>query len=291
MATNIASILNNREIAVILWGLLFFLWALKADGMRTSLLNLARVTFRRQLLVIFAGALGYLAMVCLPIVRFGYLDAVAQKQFIAWSLTVGAALLLNTPFTGNPIRFFRTAALHGLTLTALLEFVMNLHSFSLIAELILVPVLTVLVGVRTLATSKEEHSEVLRLTEWMLAIVGLWLISATALGIASNEGVTVPQVLREWLLPLYLTISFLPFIYVLALYGAYETVFKRLRFANRNDVLARRLMGVVIRNFHFRLVALQDWSGRAGWLKFRDVEEIRLSISSNSARGDNTPSL
>jgi peptidoglycan/LPS O-acetylase OafA/YrhL len=83
----------------------------------------------------------------------------------------GPAIVLYSQFdkAGRDPHFFRRTALAALTVTVVIEFVINLYPMNLIVELLLVPVLALIGGMLAL-TTEPEHRQVKGLLEFLLAV-------------------------------------------------------------------------------------------------------------------------
>jgi hypothetical protein len=90
-------------------------------------------------------------------------------------------------------------------------------------ELIIQPVITFLVLLQVVAGTKDEYKSVKRFLDVLIAIIGFFLMGrALYLMIITWEQFATPQNLMSFLLPIIMTITFLPFVYLLAVYANYD---------------------------------------------------------------------
>jgi len=122
-----------------------------------------------------------------------------------------------------------------------LEFIINLYAFNLIIELILMPLLLFIGAMGALAETKKEYMPVKKVIHSVLAAWVIFTIIFTFYNIVIHyKSLATIDNLRAFILPPSLTFAFLPFIYFLALYTAYELIFIRLNIFLKNDkALAR----------------------------------------------------
>ena len=132
-------VFDNRELAVGLWILVAFICAVARQGTRASLFRVLRAASTPKIAVPLLLLVGY---------ALGLVGAFWSLHLWTWDLLsetifwfVGTALVLfmaNDRATRDP-RFFRRISVRVLSLTVILQFVVNLFSLSLVAELALVP--------------------------------------------------------------------------------------------------------------------------------------------------------
>jgi hypothetical protein len=83
---------------------------------------------------------------------------------------------------------------------------------------------------------------------------------------------------ESFILPVLLTLMFLPFIYFWALYANYETLFIRLQFFVRDKSLLRYVKKKTILAFRLNLWSLNNWSKYINTLRFEDHASVDKAI-------------
>jgi hypothetical protein len=171
--------------------------------------------------------------------------------------------------------FFRRAAIGTLTLATLLEFIVDLYPFALSIELIIVPVAIVLGALQAVAGTQKQFASVKIVINWLIGLMGLAFLlhASNMILIHPTEFFNLKNFLQFLEVPL-LTISFLPFIYLLALYSAYETAFIRvdLWIGKRNQKLGQAVKWLIMRRGNLRLNRVRDFS--------RDVSMRLMNVKS-----------
>jgi len=258
------SIFNNREISTAIWLMVFAIWAITKSGVRAALRNLIRSFLKWQILVPLLAMIVYIALMVWGLSATGFWDASAIKITVLW--VFGSALIML--FLANEAQkkegFFRKAILNNLTLIAVLEFVLNVYTFSLWIELLLVPSLTLIVMLKTVAELRvkveSSYKVVDSLLGYVLAFIGLGLLSLTICQVINypDRFLTIYN-MRDFLLPVVLSSLFLPFLYIWALILTYEKIFVLINIFNEDRKLARYFKWLVLLNFHFRLWRLMKW--------------------------------
>jgi hypothetical protein len=125
------------------------------------------------------------------------------------------------------------------------EFLLNSYTFSLIAELLLVPIVAVVTMLEVLVGSSEENKAIRKLVIGIQMVVGLIIIANAAMNaISGYKDLGNIDTLRSFLLAPLLSILIIPFIYFIALYAAYDQLFIRLELGSEK---CKKLMSYVKR--------------------------------------------
>lgn len=129
-------------------------------------------------------------------------------------------------------RFLRSTASNVLGIGVFLGFFTNLFLLNLLGELILQPTVVFLTLLALVARRDPAHRPAERLAEAVLVAIGLALLSFSAVQLIGQwDTLDLRLLALEFLLPVWLTAGVLPFIYAMAVYGAYERAFLRINHA------------------------------------------------------------
>ena len=225
----IQAIFNNREIALILWLAVIFLAVLLAK-LRKSLVPKVKILASKMFLIIFSLIGAYLFGIILLLKNLEVWQTSNLKDVLFWLFTVGLILVFKiNDAKGNA--YFKGIFLSAVKWTIILEFAVNLYSFSLFTEIVILPVLVFLAMTQAVAEMDEKHKVVSKFLQNVIAIAGLSIFCYSLFKTVINfEAVLTIQNLVSFLLPSTITILFIPFVYFLALYSTYESYFIHLDF-------------------------------------------------------------
>jgi len=227
--TEIQAIFNNREIALILWLAVIFL-ALLLSKLRKSLIPIVKILTSKMFLIIFSLIGAYLFGIILLLINLEVWQTSNLKDVLFWLFTVGLILVFKIN-DAKSSAYFKGIFLSAVKWTIILEFVVNLYSFSLFIEIVILPVLVFLSMTQAVAEMDEKHKVVSKFLQNVIAIVGLSIFCYSLYKTIVNfEAVLTFQNLVSFLLPSTITILFIPFVYFLALYSTYESYFIHLDF-------------------------------------------------------------
>jgi hypothetical protein len=108
-------------------------------------------------------------------------------------------------------------------------------------ELLIVPIMVLITGIASVAETKPEHKPVKKIMDVALASFGIYLLIHALVSILSNfHSFATLANLKAFLLPIILTFLLVPYLYVLTVYMAYESIFNRLEwFLRRKKQVVR----------------------------------------------------
>lgn len=267
---------SNREIAVSVWMLVFFSWVFTKKEVRSSgeAVVLAFCNPKILLIFILMGAYTYFLVDFLNGV--GIWDIDQLKNTILWFVFVASIELFKANKIYNEDGYFRDSIKGHFKLLTIFEFVVAFHCFSLIAELIIVPVISILVMLLAYSEIKEEYKPVERVMNFILSAFGVFLLIYGMYFISTNFGDFAKyQTMMDFVIPIILSILLLPFIYVVSIFMLYEQILVRVNIYT--DDRFYRLYAKVKALIHFN----RDHKKLNSWLAYACASdfESRKSIS------------
>jgi len=275
---NIINALNNRELAIAIWSLIALLGALLVNDFRRAIPGLLKAFFTPKLFIPIVIMLFYVFLVVFLLEKIGFWDVSALKDTILW--TTGSAFA--TYFSLNKAtdkNYFKSIIFDNIKLILVFEFIVNLYSFNLIAELIIVPITTVIVLLGVVAELKPEHKKVKVFLDYILGLFGLVVIIYTVREVIGDFGNFASiKNLRDFLLPPLLTASLLPFIYFMAVYIQYDSLFTRVDFTNNKSEMAKYAKRKIFSACHINLSKIIKLSKNAGLPKINGKDDVTALI-------------
>jgi hypothetical protein len=227
--TDIQAIFNNREIALLFW-IALIVMALLLSKLRKSLVPIFKILTGKMFLIIFSLIGAYLYGIILLLQNLEIWQISNLKDVLFWLFSVGLILVFKIN-EAKSNAYFKGIFLSAIKWTIVLEFIVNLYSFSLLKEIIILPILVFLAMTQAVAEMNEKHKVVSKFLQNVIAIAGLSIFSYSLYKTIVNfDDVLTFQNLVSFLLPSTITVLFIPFVYFLALYSTYESYFIHLDF-------------------------------------------------------------
>lgn len=252
--------LTTREWAAVVWAA-----ALVVAGVATPFVRRAFAPVVRTLLGFWQLQLAVLAFVCRAVLvcfvgsLLGAWSTALLKDTVAWIVVYGFASVFSANQAAKDEHFFRRAALAALTVSALMQFVLNLHTFNFVVELILLPVVTFLVLLEAVAGMDSKTRPAQNIVNGLLMIVGVWVVIGTARGLVDSwRGIDPEETGIAFAFSVWFPLGMLPFVYALSLVMTYETVLGLSSFRNdgKGPPLSVKLAMLV--GLHGNLRAVDD---------------------------------
>lgn len=246
--------LTDRELAsLIIVGGIALLVISRREG-RAGIRSVLGGFLTPKVAVPFLAYAAYIAMVVGTFGKWSQLwEPRLLKDTAIWFVASGAVLFFTFGDAAKP--GFVAARIRGaLRASVFVEFYINLVSFSLPWELALQVTASVLSVFGIVAAHDPKTRIVARTSTRLLATLGAALLLLTGRQVIQQiAAFDIVGIARDFLLPFWLTMVSVPFIYLLALWAHYETAFLRIDFAGPDQKAHRRaklalLAGLGLRN-------------------------------------------
>ncbi len=257
-----ADLFNNREIATGIWLIAAIGFGARNQGIRESFATLPKSFCHWKIALPLAVLVFHVGCSVYVLHRLSLWNISFLKDTIYWFLFSGFVLFMNLMTNRDHSSFFRKTILDCFKVMVLIQFLINFYPLPLALELVLVPVLTFLVAASTYAESKKELSTAKKLFDGILTVIGMSVLIHVGRSIHLHyRGLLSLDVIRSMLLPLWLTLMLLPFLYISRVIADYEMLFVRLPyFVKSDDSLLSYVKRRIIMLCHFDLRKLSRFS-------------------------------
>lgn len=277
-------IFSNREIALTIWMVIigaFLAFSPKLRDVRSAFKGVLKAFFVWKLQSVVLLMLGYIAIVVYWLSEIGIWDIDQLKNTILWTLTVAIASVYRVETIKKEKGFFKNSVLDSLKLTAILEFIFTFYSFPLIVEIILLPLITLIVLASEFAGRDSKYAKAKKVIDGILVLFGIILVGYTAYMLFTDmDEIAKEQTLYDFLIPILLTLCFIPFIFRLMVYTTYETVRIRTNYAIQRKGHRRFAKFLAMIFFNVRIELLERWSSRLPQQNIQSYGDVWGSVRS-----------
>jgi len=227
--------LNNREIAIVSWGIVCIFLALLNTGIRKSFGGVLKSLFSGEILaMVLLNTLIFFGIIY-GLHRLGLWQNFLWKDAIFWWGT-SFVMLFNANKALEEDNYYKKEFLKLLKLEAILIFFLSLYTFSLLTEIIFIPIWTLLILVQVTADLQKEHKSIGKGLATFNGSIVLFLIGYSLKEFLVDPEQTLNlQNLISFVFPIGLTIFYIPLLYILSLYMIYESFFIRLECFLKKD--------------------------------------------------------
>jgi len=270
--------LNNRELSIVIWLFIFLVWVLTQTKIRKAAGSLIRAFFAKKLVYGYISMLLYIVLIITPFYFMGIWGFYWIKNTILWIVCVAFGMLMQFSKATDE-NYFKNSVKDNLKILVILEFIINLYVFSLWIELALIPFSALIGGMIAIANQDEKYKNVKRLLDSILTIMGfVFLFYAIYIILTDFEYFANKDNLIDFILPILLTIMFLPFVYLTALYSNYEILFTRMPYFIKDKTVLSYSKRKILLSFTFNLRAIVKWGQHFNSLLIKEKNDIDNAI-------------
>lgn len=273
------AIFNNREIAIGIWSCIFLAWGLRNVEVRESLKGVFSALLHKAIVLPFILMAIYVGFLVYFLFDVGLWNTSQLKNTILWFLFVAATSFFTINNINEDANYFKESLKSHIKIIVLLEFIVAFYNFSLLAELVIIPIATFLTALLVYAELKEEHQQVAKLLNNILAILGTLAIFYCFYQLTLNFGNFAKlETLMDFIIPVLLSVLLLPFIYFLSRYALYESILIRVNIYTDNKSYRRYAKFLSLVHFKWNHKALNKWLQYSCMSDFESKDSIRKSI-------------
>ncbi|MFA6061898.1 MAG: hypothetical protein WC736_04730 [Gallionella sp.] len=274
--------LNNREFATLIWMAIFigYVFFKDQDGRATNaLIQLLRAFLSPKIIMVVAWATFWIALCVWALHYAGAWEFANLKTTLLWGVAFAFVTVLDVGRISEDHAYFRKTVRDTVSVAVVLTFIAEAYSFSLASELILIPLLTMMSGVKVISENHPTHAQVGRLATAILIMAGVAYVINGLYCVASDfQTFATWNTVREFFIPIVLSLLFLSYLYVVSVVVSYEKNFVALQWAVKDDALRRYAKVQAITRFCLDLDGLRRWKRHVCLFHPISREDIRRSI-------------
>ena len=271
--------LNNRELAVLIWVAVFIALGLCYSSIRKSVMNLIKLFFQGSIIIVFLLLAAYTLLCVWGMSLIGFWNWSFTKDTIIWFFAVPLLTLVKIDKISSDKLYFKSVVKDLLAFSTIAEFLLNYYTFSIYVELVFVPGV-ILIGL-LLATSQQDpkYIRVQSFFKNVLALIGSGIILYTMIQLINHiNEFTSFETFKSFLLSPILTVLFLPCTFLLILYLDYDRTLTLLKISIKDPVLLKKARRDAMLRFHFDRKGLDRWRLSVGRKTPLTEQELSESI-------------
>lgn len=201
----------------------------------------------------------YVAGCCCALWLIGFWDPTLLKATVLWTFGSGVVGIFNHVNQRSLDNFFVNGLRTQFGVIVFVEYVATLKSFSFLFELVSLPILTFLAVVQGVASHNKDHAAVENLIMSLFAVFGIYALLSGIYIIWSDPDFWSITTLRDFLLPIILSVAILPLFYLLATYATFQRRFIGIEYKLKSVELQKSAKALAIRNYALDLDGLDRW--------------------------------
>lgn len=251
--------INNRELALLIWMFLLFLWVAFTTNFLKNADKILQSFFWSKLTPHFLAVATYVTGIVYFLFKIHLWDLSQLKNTVLWYFTVGIASLFHIP-DKDKSNYLNATFKDVLSLTAMIQFLIGVYSFSLIVELILIPFVVIITGMMVIAESNKEHRRLIPILRKLTVLIGSILICYSLFKIIVDfKSFSSKSTLTDFLVPAVLSFLFLPMLYIMSIIVTHDDVFTGIEKRIKGSGLQIYARWKTLLYFHVNKTDLYRW--------------------------------
>lgn len=221
---------NNREWAILIWLAAITVMMVVVPTVRRSLGDVLRLLVSRPILAPLVLLVVYTGAAILVLVTLGVWDAKLITPTIVWFLTVALVSFFRLNRALTERHYFRNLALGAVAAPVAVQFVLDMYPFSLLTEILLQGAFLLLGALSAFSAGKPEHHHAHQVFNVIITGLVLVVVLRSVMEIVTHwSTIDFLSEVKKFVLPIGMTVAFLPFMYGFTLFAAYELAITRMR--------------------------------------------------------------
>lgn len=278
--------ISNRDLSIALWFLILLVYVsfFNLNGTKRILESI----FDKSFVILYILIIIYLGFFVFLLISKGFWENSYYKELLFWFFTSQFILLFNINKI-NRLRDFVVIILELFTFNSVLDYLINLESFSFIIEFFLVPIVVLFTFILQLSLYKSKtdnrYKKVTEFLNLIFLLLGFSVLIFTVLKIILdfNKFINLDNIKTFFVAP-FLTIIYIPLLFLIVLYIKYEEAFinlNRYKFLNKKRLLKIKLSFIVLANINFKKINKMKRMIIFNKQQLKEEEGIFLFIKSN----------
>lgn len=265
---------NNRELSILFWMVILTFILIRKDRnnkLKYSIKRLLKTFFSKAMMKCQVPQMLYVAFIIYLLQRSGVWGIEQLKPTVFWFFTTSFIAITEVLKPAEPherVIRFKEIALTNLKTLTFLEFIVSYYVFPFVIEFIVVPILFVLSVFKAISEIESSKSNAVKeSTDFSLKIIDrlliFWLIILIVFNsyhfLTTLSDIANKENLFTFLTPAFLSIGFLPYLYLIVVYATYERVFMFIGRFIDNEKLVKEAKKHAVIKFNFRYWLLNRW--------------------------------
>lgn len=251
---------NTREAAAAIWLVIIVASMVLHRSTRPSVVGVSKALAKPVLLIPLGFATLYAALEILALHRLGLWSAINLKTTLLWLVTFAFVTMFEVATAKCRLASLGEITRDVVSVTAVLVFITGLHTFPLIVELIALPLVTLIALTGEFAKHKPEHAAVARLLGCTTTMIGFSYLGFSLLRTVEQwQKAATWATVSEFVIPVLLSLGFLPFLYGWRTYVVYNSMFTTIGIFGIDSRLVPYARWLAVTRIRGDIVLLDRW--------------------------------
>lgn len=234
-------ILTSREWAIVIWGLIIFVFVVSKKAVRDSFFKAIRAMFGKNLIVIWINYIFYVFCITWAFSFLPFWNIIFIKDILIWTMFSGIVCYANAISKEADENYIRKILRDNFKLFIIIEFFVSTFTFNIFIELLIVPVSTILTMLYYFCENKIEFQSGKKILNILFVVFGFCFLYGTIkVGIKEYKNLKTINTLVSFIIPFVYLVFMLPLIYAVELYAKYQVLFVYLSYKWQDKHIIRK---------------------------------------------------
>lgn len=271
------ALLNTRELAIGIWLVVFCAFACIVAG--RAVWRVAKAALAPQLITAFSLFAAYVAFSVFVLSQIGLWDWPQLKTTLLWAVFTAPGMVGRMISKEEHPKLLSGWVRDSLGAVIIVELITNTYTFPLWAELLLVPFLALIGGMLAVGERGARYAPAVTFLNWVLGLFGAFVIGRGIWMIVANwSSFATLATLRDFYTAPLLSLTLIPFLYVMYLYVRYESAFAPLPIWIKDKHVRDYARAMAVISFNVRPHLLRRWQREIVHLRPSTREEVVTAI-------------
>jgi hypothetical protein len=232
---------STRETALVIWIFIVFIASIFSKNFRGFIFDIFKLLLSWKISLSLIAFFVHTGFYIFILYRLGFWDNSLLKDTAFWIIGFGIVAIMNINKV-NSNTYFKTIFLDAIKWTIAIEFIVNFFTFSLTKELIILPIIVFSATIQAVASFDKKHKQMEFLMKNLLLYFSLFVFLYSFYKTLTNhKDLFTFDNLKSFILPVILSITFLPFMYLFNLIAKYEDLWVILNCNVKNNIDRNRI--------------------------------------------------
>ncbi len=229
-------IFSTRELAIALWIVIILVLCVIWNKTKSSIWSVIESIFCKQFLRLYLFIIAYTALIIYALYLIGYWNWFLMKDSFLSMIFIALVSCFKIVCNKDRIKFLKKLIADAIKWTAIVQFITSTYIFNFFVEFIVLFILAFIGCLSAVAEREEKNKVVVKLCNTILIIYSLIsIVFSLNQAIHHYQNFITINTLKIFLLPIIMSLLYMPLIYCFAMRCLYEEIFVRLKFIVKED--------------------------------------------------------
>ena len=232
--------ISNRELALAIWLGIFVIWSIINSDQSKALRSLFSTLMSRYIIIPMSIIIAYSLLEIFTLYSIGLWNISQLKNTLYWLVGTAIFSMFKLDSIDRVPNSYKNYITDNFKISAIILFIISDVDFNFITEMIIVPISIIIVFANIYSSSNKKYLSVYQFTSKIILFFCVFLVAYAAYYFYLN-GFQIFDKIIEYIVPVILTLLFLPMMFIFKTYSDYERLCNKVLFRKKNKETIRKI--------------------------------------------------